>query len=154
MRIGEILKLIWQDIDFENQIITVRAFNTKTMRTRHVAMTPRLYAALQNAHETSTKEAESLVFGITDTIKTAFTNARRLAGLPDVRIHDLRHTAATRLVQGHLPLSEVGRILGHTQANTTFRYVNANIETARRAAGVLAMFSENKQEEPDSSLIN
>jgi integrase len=56
------------------------------------------------------------------------------AGLPDVRFHDLRHTAATRLVAAHLPLPEVGRVLGHTQANTTYRYVNANIETTRRAA--------------------
>ena len=37
----------------------------------------------------------------------------------------------------HLPLPEVGRVLGHTEANTTYRYVNANVETTRRAAAAL-----------------
>lgn len=41
----------------------------------------------------------------------------------------------------HLPLPEVGRVLGHTQANTTYRYVNANIETTRRAAAALDAFN-------------
>ena len=53
-----------------------------------------------------------------------------------------RHTAATRLVAAHLPLPEVGRVLGHTQANTTYRYVNANIETTRRAAAALDAFNQ------------
>jgi integrase len=57
--------------------------------------------------------------------------------LPDVRFHDLRHTHATRLVGAHIPLSEVGRVLGHTQPNTTYRYVNANVETAKRASAAL-----------------
>jgi integrase len=81
-------------------------------------------------------------------------SARKIAGLSDVRMHDLRHTAATRLVQGHVPLSEVGRVLGHTQANTTYRYVNANVETARRAADVLATLSENRQNEVEPTTIH
>lgn len=153
MRIGEILKLIWSDIDFDERIITVRAFNTKTMRTRYVAMTPRLSTTLREVYEASTKEPESLVFGISNSIKTAFNTARDLAGLSDVRMHDLRHTAASRLVQGHIPLSEVGRVLGHTQANTTYRYVNSNIETARRAAAVLYELNRKVNEE-EKTLIN
>jgi hypothetical protein len=58
-----------------------------------------------------------------------------------------RHTAATRLVAAHLPLPEVGRVLGHTQANTTYRYVNANIETTRRAAAALDAFNSNGLEQ-------
>jgi len=62
-------------------------------------------------------------------------------GLKDLRFHDLRRTAATCLVGAHVPLSEAGRVLGHTQANTTYHYVNANIETARRAAAALDAFN-------------
>jgi len=40
-------------------------------------------------------------------------------------------------VGAHIPQSEVGRVLGHTQANTTYRYVNANVEMAKRAAAEL-----------------
>ena len=55
------------------------------------------------------------MFGIVDNVKRTFGAARRDAGLKDLRFHDLRHTAATRLVGAHVPLSEVGRVLGHTQ---------------------------------------
>lgn len=137
MRRGEIFKLKWADIDFDSRIISVRAFNTKTMRERQVAITERLKTELEALYKLSTKQPDSLVFGIIDNVKKSFDKARRNAGLPDVRFHDLRHTHATRLVSAHMPLSEVGRVLGHTQANTTYRYVNANAETAQRAAAIL-----------------
>jgi len=142
MRRGEILKLTWADIDFDNGIVTVQAFNTKTMKERQVVMTGRLRRELQEIYEKSAKNSDALVFGITDNVKKAFDSARKIAGLLDVRFHDLRHNHATRLVAAHIPLSEVGRALGHTQANTTYRYVNANVETARRAAAVLDQFNE------------
>src|SRR5829696_6630200 len=89
--------------------------------------------------------------GFPRTITRSFTSARSDAGLKDVRFHDLRHTAATRLVGAHIPLSEVGRVLGHTQANTTYRYVNANLQTARRAAAALNMFNSEDTAEPESA---
>src|SRR5262249_31014487 len=109
MRRGEILKLRWSDVDFEDRLITVRAFNTKNMRERQVSMTGRLALELEAAYGASTKDPESLCFGIADNVKTSFGSARKAAGLPDVRFHDLRHTHATRLVSAHMPLSEVGR---------------------------------------------
>jgi hypothetical protein len=52
-------------------------------------------------------------------------------------------------------LAEVGRILGHTQANTTYRYVNANVETAKRAAAALDAFNSNGAEQVEASnLVN
>jgi integrase len=137
MRRGEIFALKWSDVDFERRLITIRAFNTKTMRERTIALTDRLERELKHLYEDGTPGPEGLVFGITDTVKTSFGSARTAAGLEDLRFHDLRHTYATRLVSAHIPLSEVGRVLGHTQANTTYRYVNADIETAKRAAAVL-----------------
>lgn len=151
MRRGEILKLQWSDIDFETRMIKVKAFNTKTMQERRLAMTPRIHCELSNLYKL--RPSTQLVFGIKDNFKNAFKSARKEANLCDVRFHDLRHTAATRLVRGHMPLSEVGRILGHTQANTTYRYVNADAETARKAADVLASFvsrvSPNQPESED-----
>lgn len=144
MRRGELLKLRWSDIDFENLLITVRAFNTKTMRERQIAMTMRLTTELQSLWDESPEDTETLVFGV-DSVKRSFGSARKVAGLSDLRFHDLRHTHATRLVASHIPLAEVGRALGHTQANTTYRYVNANVETARRAASVLDTLNASAQ---------
>ncbi|HWP43163.1 MAG TPA: site-specific integrase, partial [Blastocatellia bacterium] len=141
MRRGEIFKLTWADVDFESGMINIKAFNTKTLRERQVAMTSRLSQELYALWHNSRRDPDELVFGITTSSKKGFARVREIAGLPDLRFHDLRHTHATRLVSKHLPLSEVGRVLGHTQANTTYRYVNANAETARRAAAVLDEFN-------------
>ncbi len=151
MRRGEILKLCWSDLDFKNRIITVKAFNTKTLCERQVAMTPRLNCELRRLYQQ--QAPTTLVFGIKDNFKNAFRFARNEAKLNDVRFHDLRHTAATRLVQGDIPLPEVGRILGHTQINTTYRYVNANLETARKAADVLASFNQVRARNGNSPLV-
>jgi integrase len=145
MRRGEMFKLKWSDIDFENGIINIQAFNTKTMRQRQVAITSRLALELQALWGSSALNPDDLVFGVAN-VKKAFSKARAIAGLPDLRFHDLRHTHATRLVSGHVPLSEVGRVLGHTQANTTYRYVNANVETAKRAAAVIDEFNKSVDE--------
>ena len=112
------------------------------MRERQIALTTRLKTVIEQLYEDSMKEPDDLVFGITDNVKRSFSTARHAAGLDDVRFHDLRHTAATRLVAAHIPLSEVGRVLGHTQANTTYRYVNADLDAVRRAAAALDAFHE------------
>ncbi|SDX87822.1 tyrosine-type recombinase/integrase [Roseicitreum antarcticum] len=46
------------------------------------------------------------------------------ADLPDVRIHDLRHTFASLLVSGGASLEMIGRLLGHSQMQTTQRYAH------------------------------
>lgn len=156
MRKGELLKLKWSDVNFDTRIINVRAFNTKTMRAREVAMSARLKSELERLWQKSPRDSDALVFGISDDVKKSFDSARRAAGLSDVRFHDLRHTHATRLVAAHIPLPEVGRALGHTQANTTYRYVNANIESARRVADALDAMRVNNQAsaEATSEMVN
>jgi hypothetical protein len=59
-----------------------------------------------------------------------------------------------RLVGAHIPLSEVGRVLGHTQANTTYRYVNSNVETAKRAAAALDAFNAETRETETVELVH
>ncbi len=98
-----------------------------------------------------------MVFGIRDNVRMAFDSARTDAKLSDVRFHDLRHTAATRLVQKGLSLAEVGRILGHSQPVTTYRYVNPDETTIRRAAEAIDSFNAEANEEKAegaSELVN
>jgi integrase len=116
-------------------------------------MTDRLAQELVRLYKQCTKDADALVFGIKDNIKKAFAAARSEAGLTDLRLHDLRHTHATRLIAAHIPLGEVGRILGHTQPSTTYRYVNANHETARRAAAALDLFNAGEENRRDSIIM-
>ncbi len=57
-------------------------------------------------------------------LKHAFTRARTIAGLDDVRFHDLRHTFASRLVQGGVPLFEVMHLTGHKSLSMVQRYAH------------------------------
>jgi integrase len=57
-------------------------------------------------------------------IRRFWRNIQREAEIPDVRIHDLRHTFASLLVSGGASLEMVGRLLGHSQMSTTQRYAH------------------------------
>ena len=57
-------------------------------------------------------------------IKTAFNAACRRAGIDDLRIHDLRHHYASRLVQRGVPLQRVQHLLGHKSMRMTERYAH------------------------------
>jgi site-specific recombinase XerD len=51
-------------------------------------------------------------------------DVRAKADLPAARIHDLRHTFAPLLVSGGMTLPMIGKLLGHTQVQTTQRYAH------------------------------
>ncbi|WP_127563066.1 site-specific integrase [Nioella ostreopsis] len=70
---------------------------------------------------------------ITD-LQHPWRRIRALAGLNDVRIHDLRHTYASNAVSSGMPIQMVGRLLGHTQLQTTMRYAHLADDPVRRAA--------------------
>ena len=66
------------------------------------------------------------------------------ADLPDVRIHDLRHTAASIAVGQGVALPIIGRLLGHSQAQTTVRYAHVDSDPALAAANVVGTALEDK----------
>ncbi|WP_278924541.1 site-specific integrase [Pseudophaeobacter profundi] len=59
---------------------------------------------------------------------------RARAGLAGVRIHDLRHTYASNAVSSGMPIQMVGRLLGHSQIQTTMRYAHLADDPVRQAA--------------------
>lgn len=59
---------------------------------------------------------------------------RNRAELPNVRIHDLRHTYASKAVSGGMPIQMVGKLLGHTQIQTTMRYAHLADDPVNQAA--------------------
>ncbi len=59
-------------------------------------------------------------------IKRAWDRARDEAGLPGLRIHDLRHSAASFMIEAGIDLYAVGRILGHADHQSTQRYAHCS----------------------------
>jgi integrase len=115
-RLGETLKLKWSDIDLENRLITFRALNTKTLKTRKVAITNQFYDELLTLWNESDKKLDSSLFnfkGVRKAFETACTKANIETGRPfGITLHSLRHTVAVRLVKGNFPLQFTARILG------------------------------------------
>ena len=71
-------------------------------------------------------------------LKRVWERMRVDADIPDIRIHDLRHTFASLLVSGGASLEMIGRLLGHTQIGTTQRYahlIDSPLRTGVNAVG-------------------
>jgi integrase len=63
---------------------------------------------------------------------------RKVAGLDDVRLHDLRHAFASVAASSGMGLPIIGKMLGHTQAQTTARYAHLANDPVKAAAATIA----------------
>ena len=119
----ELLKSRWVDFDFDTKIWRIPM--SKSGKARHAPISDSLELLLNSIPKTC-----EWVFANPKTLKpfTSFfyswDTARCQAGLDDVRVHDLRHSFASFLVNNGRSLYEVQRILGHTQIKTTQRYAH------------------------------
>lgn len=118
MRRGEIFKMTWKDIDFENNIIYVLAENTKTQQLRAVPLSQRAKDQLEKVRETSTGEHP---FPYKE-IRKSFNTAKETAGITNLTFHDLRGTAITRMQEQGTPQPFVSKIAGHARIQTTQKY--------------------------------
>jgi integrase len=67
------------------------------------------------------------------TVQVAFIRARERVGLGHVRFHDLRHSAASEMVNAGVPLFDVGQILGHRDPRSTKRYSHLTAKRLQEA---------------------
>ena len=155
MRRGEMFQMRWRDVILDNDEIFIPQTNTKTDAERTVGITSRLHDELQNLWNDSPEDQNGLVFGITNTIKTAWKTACDKAEIKNFRLHDCRHTATTRMIASGSPHTEVMKITGHTQLKTFLRYLSITPETAKRCAGRLDDYlSQYDLQSTENTLIN
>ncbi|MBS1794106.1 MAG: tyrosine-type recombinase/integrase [Acidobacteria bacterium] len=130
-RLGELLKLQWQEVDLTFGVIIIKAFNTKTMRKREVGITTRLHTELESLWNSFPQSKEDLVFGVSE-VRKSFKSACSKAGLSDLRFHDLRYCHASKLNELGFSVPEIASQLGHTQIQTTLRYINRHKNSVRK----------------------
>lgn len=131
----EVLNARWEDFDLERRLWRVPI--SKTGKARHVPLSNGVLKLLANLPRAGRCP---YLFPNPATGKPyvsafcAWNTARKNAGLPKVRMHDLRHSFASFLINGGRSLYEVQRILGHTQSKTTQRYAHLRHDTLLDAA--------------------
>jgi integrase len=136
-RKNEVLGAEWDQFDLERGVWTKPAHTTKEKKMEHLPLSTQVISLLNKmvAEATTPYLFPGKIPGkpLKDP-KKAWNTIRKQAGLPGVRIHDIRHTHASHLVSSGLSLSIVGKLLGHTQASTTQRYAHLADEPLRQAA--------------------
>ena len=136
----EVLDAKWEDFDMERN--SWRIPNTKAGKARIVPLSDTATALLTKLRK---KKRSPYAFANPITLKPyksiyySWHTARKEAGLDDVRIHDLRHSFASFLVNAGRSLYEVQTLLGHTQIKTTQRYAHLSTTSLRAASNEVSL---------------
>ena len=136
----ELLDAQWQDFDLSRR--DWRIPKTKSGRARHVPLSKGAVDLIA-----SVPRFEGCPYFLPNpqtylpfvSIYHAWNTARTSVGLADVRIHDLRHSFASFLINAGRSIYEVQKILGHTQISTTQRYSHLSQETLIDAADAVTL---------------
>ena len=137
-RRNEILTLRWEDVDLEAGELGLRDAKTGA---RWVALSPaatRVLAALPRRPDNPWVITGSRARGRLANLNTQWVVVRRRAVLEDVRIHDLRHSFASRALALGEGLTMIGKLLGHRQVQTTARYAHLARESVKTSAAKVA----------------
>lgn len=138
----EVLDVRWEEIDWQRRLLTIPAQRSKSKRPHVVPLSEAALAVLEEARA-ERREGVPWVFVNPRTGKPpvsifcAWDSIRRQAGLPEVRLHDLRHSFASFLVNAGRSLYEVQRLLGHHDPKVTMRYAHLAPEPLQEAVEVV-----------------
>lgn len=163
MRRGELMGLVWSDIDLDNNTITIQrslqylpdmgvfTSDTKTKSSRRVIKAPGTAIQSLKAYRTWQKKTflsigqpweESGQVFVTqsgtpmhpDTLTSWFGSFIKTTDLPQIHIHSLRHTNATLQIANGVAVTTVAGTLGHSTANTTTKVYAHAIQSAAAAS--------------------
>ncbi len=137
-RSGELASAKWEWVDWDAQIIALPESKTGA---KTIYLSKAAIAVLREQHERS-KGQEYIYPGRSagkhiHNLRKPWARICTEAGLEGVRVHDLRHTAASLALGCGTSLAIVGRLLGHTQVQTTLRYAHLDKDPALQAADLI-----------------
>lgn len=153
MRSGEIAGLTWRQVDLAKRVITVGRAKTSSGTGRQIPMNGELFQVLAAHADWFTErfgetkpEHHLFPFGKplpndparpTTTLKTAWGTLRKRAGV-NCRLHDLRHTAATKMAEAGVPESTMLALMGHMSRAMLERYSHIRMAAKREAVEALS----------------
>lgn len=153
-RKSEILNARWEEIDELNQLLCIPKERSKSKRLRTIPLSdaamelirslPRIEGIPYLFFNPKTGKPPVAIFALWDKL-------RRRAGLGDVRLHDLRHSYASFLVNAGRSLYEVQNLLGHRDPKTTMRYAHLSPHAMLEAVNVMNQTLHAPSSSPHSS---
>ena len=136
----EVLDAKWEDFDMERNIWRIPT--TKAGKARIVPLSDAasvLLIKLRQRKRCAHAFANPATLKRYSSVYYSWHTARKEAGLNDVRVHDLRHSFASFLVNAGRSLYEVQTLLGHTQIKTTQRYAHLSTTSLRSASNEIPL---------------
>ncbi len=137
-RRGELERLEWADVNLSRGVLLVA--KSKSGRPREIPLTAAARAMLEGMEPDRAPRpirGPDLVFPGLDVGRASrlFPQWSVAAGLPRLRLHDMRHAFCSRLAQAGIPIPTIAKLAGHSNLTTTMRYACHSPENA----GVLAI---------------
>lgn len=127
MRRGELLGLRWRDISHNRRVVTLHM--TKNGERREVPLSQRAYDALSTWRRSDDLNDEERVFPLSaGGLEQIWSRLLLRAKITDLRFHDLRHEAVSRLFERGLNVMEVSSISGHRELRMLRRYSHLRAE--------------------------
>lgn len=136
-RKSEILDAHWTDLDLDERVLNLRIDKTSDQG-RRVLLSD---AAVETFRMIPRVQGDKVVFpsrGVRLNLRDAHEAILTRAGLKHIRIHDLRHSFATVLLQKGVKIEQIGTLLGHKCARTTQRYAHMEEQTVRDSLDMFA----------------
>ena len=130
----ELLDAKWEHVSLERKVWLIPT--SKTGKSRHLPLSAPAVRVIEGLRRFKNcpwllPNPETLKPFVS--IKNSFQVATKVAKLPGLRIHDLRHSAASYMINGGVDLFAVGKILGHASYQSTQRYSHLAMDTLRAA---------------------
>lgn len=137
-RLNEILTAKWDSIDPDRRVLEL----TDSKTGKKVIYLSRASLAVIDAQRQNNPTGSEFIFpgrssGHMINLRKPWVRVCAHANIAGVRLHDLRHTAASISVGLGTSLPIIGRLLGHSQAQTTMRYAHVDVDPAIAAADAL-----------------
>ena len=135
MRLNEALSTKWTDVDPGNRLLVISSERSKSKAVRSVPLSDTAIGILDELRQMS--DGEHVFVGKLGQplkyVHKVWNRLRNEAGLPHLRIHDLRHQYASFLVNSGRTLYEVQAILGHSSPLVTQRYAHLSTKALQEA---------------------
>lgn len=137
-REGEILTLQWDDVHVKDRYLHLKDSKTGARTVPLNEKAQNILTSLPRIEGNPYVFCGKLQGQPLKEIKTTWRRVRSLAGIPDVRLHDLRHSFASFALKQGVSLYQVSKLLGHKNIQTTTRYAHLELEDLIKASNQVA----------------